>query len=92
MYLLEETTAWCNDCEPGHGFMEEMSFTTMAGIAGLVIGFGFGVLTQVTNYCSMGAVNDVVSFGNYNRFRALLLAIAVGMAGAQTMQFAGIID
>jgi len=72
--------------------MEEMSITTMAGIAGLVVGLGFGVLTQVTNYCSMGAVSDIVSFGNFNRFRAWLLAIAVAIAGTQTMQFAGMID
>lgn len=72
--------------------MEEMSITTLAGIAGLVVGIGFGALTQTTNFCTMGAVADAVSFGDYKRARAWLLAVAVAIVGAQAMQHAGMID
>ena len=72
--------------------MSELSITTLSGIAGLVIGIVFGALTHRTNFCTMGAVADVVSFGDYRRARAWLLAIAVAIAGAQTMQFFGLID
>ena len=72
--------------------MSELSITTLSGIAGLVIGILFGALTHRTNFCTMGAVADVVSFGDYRRARAWLLAIAVAIAGAQIMQFVGLID
>lgn len=72
--------------------MDEMSITTLAGLAGLVIGFAFGALTQTTNFCTMGAVADAVSFGDLKRARAWLLAVAVAIVGAQTLQALGTID
>lgn len=72
--------------------MEELSVTTVAGIAGLVIGLAFGALTHRTNFCTMGAVADAMSFGDYKRARAWLLSVAVAIIGAQAMQFAGLID
>ncbi|MGI9405036.1 MAG: YeeE/YedE family protein [Hyphomicrobiaceae bacterium] len=72
--------------------MEEMSITTLAGLAGLIIGFGFGALTQTTNFCTMGAVADAVSFGDFKRARAWLLAVAVAIIGAQALQASGVID
>ncbi len=72
--------------------MEEMSIATLAGLSGLVIGAGFGALTQTTNFCTMGAVADAVSFSDYKRARAWLLAVAVAIVGAQAMQYAGMID
>ena len=72
--------------------MSELSITTLSGIAGLIIGLLFGAITHRTNFCTMGAVADVVSFGDYKRARSWLLAIAIAIAGAQTMQFLGMID
>ena len=72
--------------------MAELSITTMAGIVGLVIGLLFGAVTHRTNFCTMGAVADVVSFSDYGRARAWMLSIAVAIIGAQSLQFAGLID
>lgn len=72
--------------------MEDLSVTTLAGIFGLVIGLLFGGITHRTNFCTMGAVADVVSFSDYGRARAWLLAIAVAIIGAQSLQLAGLID
>ncbi len=72
--------------------MAEMSITTMAGFVGLAIGLLFGVVTHRTNFCTMGAVADVVSFSDYGRARAWLLAIAIAIVGAQSLQLAGLID
>ena len=40
----------------------------------------------------MGAVTDVVNFGDWRRMRMWLLAIAVAIAGAAALQVAGLID
>ncbi len=72
--------------------MDELSVTTIAALAGLVLGMFFGGLTHRTNFCAMGAVADAMSFGDYKRARAWLLAIAVAIVGAQLLQFAGLIN
>ncbi len=72
--------------------MGEMSITTVAGFVGLGIGLLFGALTHRTNFCTLGAVADVVSFGDYGRARSWLLAIAVAAFGAQVLQYAELID
>ncbi len=72
--------------------MQDLEVSTLMGIAGLIIGLGFGALTQRTNYCSMGAISDVVSFGDYRRARAWALAIAIAIIGAQGLHHFGLID
>ena len=61
-------------------------------IGGLVIGFVFGFVVQKTNFCTMGSISDILSFGDYRRFRAWLLAAAVAIIGAQTLQYLGVVD
>ena len=72
--------------------MEEMEITTIMGIGGLIVGFLFGVLTHRTNFCTMGAVADVVSFGDWKRARAWVLAMAVAIVGAQTLHSLEMVD
>lgn len=58
---------------------------------GAIIGVIFGFVVYRTNYCAMGAISDIDSFGDYRRFRAWLLAAATAMIGAwfiQTMEIA----
>ncbi len=69
-----------------------MSITTLVGLAGFVIGLGFGGLTQWSNFCTMGAVADVVSMEDYGRARAWALAIASAIVGAQALSALGLID
>lgn len=61
-------------------------------LGGLGIGMLFGALTLGTNFCTMGALSDLHSFGDWRRFRAWMLAIAVSIAGAQGLDAAGVVD
>jgi uncharacterized protein len=58
---------------------------------GLLIGFVFGWLVFRTNFCTMGSISDIVSFGDYRRFRAWLLASATALVGAQLLDAAGVV-
>jgi hypothetical protein len=59
---------------------------------GLVVGMAFGAIVLRTNFCTMGAISDLVTFGDYRRFRSWLLAAAVAMLGAQLLHLSGAVD
>ncbi len=59
---------------------------------GLVIGTVFGFVVQRTNFCAMGSISDILSFEDYRRFRAWLLAIAVALLGSQGLAHVGAVD
>ena len=69
-----------------------METVTLMGLAGLAIGFGFGFVIERTNFCTMGAISDAATFGDFRRFRAWMLAMAVAVIGAQALQGGGLID
>ncbi|PCH66159.1 MAG: hypothetical protein COC12_13695 [Rhodobacteraceae bacterium] len=48
---------------------------------GLLIGIVFGYIVYKTNFCAMGSISDIVTFGDYRRFRSWMLAAAVAMIG-----------
>lgn len=56
------------------------------GWGGLLIGIVFGFVVNRTNFCTMGSVSDILSFGDYRRFRSWLLAIAVAIVGVAFLQ------
>src|SRR4026207_1788846 len=56
---------------------------------GFVLGLAFGAIAHKANFCTMGAVSDVVNVGDWGRMRMWLLAIAVAVAGANTLVWAG---
>lgn len=59
-------------------------------------GFGIGVIlgffANKTNFCTMGAVSDVVNMGDWGRMRAWLLAIAVAIIGTNYLAYSGAIN
>ncbi len=59
---------------------------------GFAIAFVFGALANKTNFCTMGAVSDVVNMGHWGRMRMWMLAIAVALIGASALQGSGQID
>lgn len=61
-------------------------------LGGLVIGFAFGVIVFKTNFCTMGSISDIVSFGDYRRFRAWVLAAVTALLGAQFLQYAEVVE
>ena len=72
--------------------MEELSATTVVAIAGFFAGLVFGAVANRTNFCTMGSISDMVFMEDLGRFRAWLLAIAVGILGTQTLHAMGVID
>ena len=65
---------------------------SMVAWGGLLLGAIFGAVANRTNFCTMGAVSDVVNMGSWGRMRMWLLAIAVGIIGTTALQVAGLVD
>lgn len=61
-------------------------------VGGLVLGLIFGAIVARTNFCTMGAVSDVMNFGDWRRFRAWILAAAIALAGTQVLQHSGVVS
>lgn len=59
---------------------------------GLVIGFAFGAIAQKTNFCTMGAISDIMTLNDWRRFRAWVLAAGTALLGAQLLQWIGAVD
>lgn len=59
---------------------------------GFILAFVFGAVANRTNFCTMGAVSDVVNMGSWGRMRMWLLAIAVAIVGAHALQLLGLVD
>jgi hypothetical protein len=56
------------------------------------LAFAFGAVAQRTRFCTMGAVADLVNFGDSTRMRQWLLAIATAIIGTQLLAGTGQID
>ncbi|MBX3601659.1 MAG: YeeE/YedE family protein [Rubrivivax sp.] len=59
---------------------------------GFALAFVFGVVASRANFCTMGAVSDVVNMGHWGRMRMWLLAIAVAVIGSNLLLHAGLVD
>lgn len=60
--------------------------------AAFLLSFAFGAIAQRTHFCTMGAVSDAVTMGDYTRLRQWALAAAVAMLGFWALAAAGQID
>ena len=64
-----------------------MTFESFAAGHSLVLWLAFGIalimgaVVNKTNFCTMGAVSDVVNMGDSSRMRAWVLAMAIAMLG-----------
>ena len=65
---------------------------SIVALGGFLLAFVFGAVANRTNFCTMGAVSDVVNMGSWARMRMWLLAIAVAILGTHALQLAGLID
>ena len=72
--------------------MEEMPVTTVVALAGFIAGIVFGATANKSNFCTMGALSDIVFMEDYSRFRAWLLAMAVAIIGSQALHIMGVVD
>jgi len=57
-----------------------------------VIALIFGALANKTNFCTMGAVADWANFGDLNRMRSWVLAIAFTVIGVGVLEYLGMLD
>ncbi|HEX7812246.1 MAG TPA: YeeE/YedE family protein [Burkholderiales bacterium] len=65
---------------------------TFVILSGFVLAVIFGAVSQKTDFCTMGAVADIVNMNDWGRMRMWLLAIAVAVAGANALDLAGLVD
>jgi uncharacterized membrane protein YedE/YeeE len=56
------------------------------------LAFVFGAVANRVEFCTMGAVTDIVASGDWRRMRMWLLAIAVAIAGATWLEATGLVD
>jgi uncharacterized membrane protein YedE/YeeE len=66
--------------------------TTWVLGGGFVLGALFGAVAQRANFCTMGALSDIVNIGHWSRARMWLLAAAVAIAGATALHATGQVD
>ena len=69
-----------------------MSLATTIVLWGFGLGIIFGFIGNKTNFCTMGAVSDVVNMGSWGRMRAWILAIAVAIIGTNLLSYYGYLD
>ncbi len=70
-------------------FAESLSFFLWSTF---IISVILGVVVNKTNFCTMGAVSDMVNMNDYSRFRAWLLAIAVALIGVSVFEYMGTVN
>jgi uncharacterized protein len=68
------------------------ALSTKVVVAAFALGAAFGAIAHRTNFCTMGSIADVVSFGDWTRLRMWALAVAVAIAGATALTLFGAID
>ena len=67
------------------------SLVPLVAWGGFIVAFVFGFVASRTNFCTMGAVSDLVNIGDWNRMRMWLLAIAVAILGSFGLELAGLV-
>ena len=75
--------------------MDTEAATNLATIViggGFAIAFIFGLVAAKTNFCTMGALSDIVNMGHWGRMRMWLLTIAVAVAGTTLLSYMGQVD
>lgn len=61
-------------------------------LAGAILGLLFGVFAHRTGFCTMGALSDAATFGDFRRLRLWVLAAGVALLGTQALQLTGAVD
>lgn len=59
---------------------------------GFALAFVFGLMAARTNFCTMGALSDIVNMGSWGRMRTWMLAVAVAMLGTAWLSYTGQVD
>ena len=70
-------------------FAESLSFFLWSTF---IISVFLGAVVNKTNFCTMGAVSDMVNMSDFGRFRAWLLAIAVATIGVSVFEYMELVE
>jgi len=70
----------------------DLAITEQILIAGFSIAFIMGAVVNKTNFCTMGAVSDMVNIGDMGRMRSWLFAMAVAILGLTIIEMIGLVD
>ena len=65
---------------------------TLVVLGGFVLAFIFGAVANKTNFCTMGAISDIVNMAHWGRMRMWLLTIAVATVGTSLLSYFGQVD
>jgi uncharacterized protein len=60
--------------------------------AGFALSFVLGLIAQRSHFCTMGAVADIVTMGDWRRMRTWVLAMATALFGFGCMAYFGWVD
>ena len=74
--------------------MEDFEFATVhyVAVSGFVLAAIFGFVANKTNFCTMGAVSDMLHMGSLGRLGAWFFAMGLAILGAQGLHAAGLVD
>jgi len=72
--------------------LDPTSLSQLVLAAGFVIGLAFGATLQLARFCTMGAIADVVTFGDATRLRMWAWAALVAVLGTQALIGLGGVD
>ena len=61
-------------------------------LGGFALAFVFGATAARINFCTMGALSDIVNMGSWTRMRSWMLAVAVAIAGTTVLALAGQVE
>ena len=57
-----------------------------------ILSIVFGAVVNKTNFCTMGAISDMVNMNDYGRFSAWMLAIAIATLGVSILEYLGMVN
>lgn len=72
------------------GSSANLGLAVVAG--GFLLALVFGFTAARINFCTMGALSDVVNMGSWTRMRTWMLAVAVAMVGTAWLSWTGQVE
>jgi len=72
--------------------MPPSNLAATIAVWGVGLGIVLGFVANKCNFCTMGAVSDIVNMGDWGRMRSWLLAIAIAMIGTNALAYFGYLD
>ena len=72
--------------------MDNIEIALLVPLLGFGLGGLLGATVQRSHFCTMGAISDAFFIGDWNRFRAWMLAIATAILGTQILHIQELVN